>query len=296
MISIDYLCGFANRLFQYSIANIVAKRHGLMLPAFPIEGFPQTYKNVDGIKCDGEPEVVQTPADVYNILNRKVISRPLRVIGLFQKANLYLNNQSDIKERWIRLDSSIHISEYSTMCDLIIHIRRGDYLLHNWGAPFSFYQEAIESSSFNKVCIITDDPRDPFLKRFQKYKPTVICSHYLSDFALLTRAKKLILSPSTFSWWGAFLSNAEKILFPIPQHGIWSPDYGQEVDLTMPSRFTQYKYIRCNEPLRLNAVERIYFERKYLSHKLRNQGITGYCKGHAQSAIKFGRQLLQWNT
>lgn len=296
MITVDYVCGFANRLFQFSIANIIAKHHGLMLPAAPIDGIPQSYQKIDGSKLEGEPEIVESPSDVDNVLDRKIITRPLRINGLFQKASLYLNHRSDIRGRWIKIDSSIQIPEHPAKSDLVIHVRRGDYLLHNWGAPFSFYEEAIESTTIDRVLIVTDDPHDPFLNRFQKYKPSIICSHYLYDFSLLTQANKIIMSPSTFSWWGAFLSSAEEIFFPIPYHGLWSMAHNQQVDLALPSSFTQYKYIRCNEPLRLNAVERIYFERKYLSLKLRNQGITGYCKGHAQSAIKFGRQLLQWNT
>lgn len=294
MIKIDYVCGFANRLFQYCIANILARHHGLMLPASPINGIPQSFQTIAGVKLEGKFENIESPTDVYNILNHKKISRPLRLNGLFQQSSLYLDHQSEIRESWIKLDSSIQSSECCARNDLVIHVRRGDYLLHNWGAPFSFFEAAIESTSFDRMCIVTDDRHDPFLRRFDKYKPSIVCSHYLSDFALLTQAKKIIMSPSTFSWWAAFISYAEEIFFPIPQHGIWSKDYCQEVDLALPPSYPQYKYIECVEPLRLSAIERLYFERKYLLHKLRAQGIVGYFKGHAHSAVKLTSQLMPW--
>jgi hypothetical protein len=296
MISIDYVCGFANRLFQYSIANILSRHHGLYFLAVPINGIPQSYLSIEGLKLDGEPQSVETPSDVRDILKQKIILRPLKINGLFQKASLYLNHRSEIRDTWLKLDSSIPISELSIKCDLVIHVRRGDYLLHNWGAPFSFYLEAIESTTFRKMCIVTDDPFDPFLKRFHKFKPSIVSSSLLSDFALLTQAKKLIISPSTFSWWAAFLSNASEIFFPIPQHGIWSQDFNHKVDLTLPPEYNQYKYIRCSEALSLNAFERIYFEKKFLSLKLQKQGPTGYIMGHARSLIKISRQIRPWNS
>ena len=296
MITIDYVCGFANRLFQYCVANIIADRHTLMVPPSPIDGISRSYQEIAGKKLEGEPELVTSPSDVYNILNRDTILRPLLIRGLFQQSALYLNNQSDIRGSWLKLDSSIQPSEAISTNDLVIHIRRGDYLLHNWGAPFSFYQDAIKSLTFDRILIVTDDPNDPFLNRFHAYRPSIICSHYLNDFALLTRANKIIMSPSTFSWWGAFLSRAEEIFFPIPCHGIWSSDYDQQIDLTLPTGFTEYKYLKCREPLSLNTMERIYFERKYLGLKLRNQGFAGYFKGHARSIIRFGNRLVQWNT
>lgn len=293
MIRIDYVCGFANRLFQYSIANIIAKHHGLLLPASPINGIPHSYKEINGIMLNGDCEVVETPRDVYSVLRRETLTRPLYVRGLFQTSSLYLNHASDIIMKWIKLDSGLKASLFPTRCDLVVHIRRGDYLLHNWGAPYSFYQEAIESTQFDRMYIVTDDQHDPFIERFKKFKPIIVSSYYLNDFVLLTQARKIIMSPSTFSWWGAFLSSADEIFFPIPKHGIWSAEHSESVNLTLPSNYGQYKYIRCTEPLGLSVTERLYFEKKYFSQKLHSQGFPGYLMGHVQSAVKFGRQLLR---
>lgn len=293
MISIEYVCGFANRLFQYSIANIIAKHHGLLLPASPISGIPHSYKEISGIMLNGDPEVIETPSDVDTVLRRKILTRPLYIRGLFQKSSLYLNDASDIITKWIKLDSGLQPSPFATRCDLVVHIRRGDYLLHNWGAPYSFYQEAIESSQFDRMCIVTDDQKDPFIGRFKKFKPIIVSSYYLNDFVLLTQARKIIMSPSTFSWWGAFLSSAEEVFFPIPKNGIWSAESSETVNLTLPSSYSQYRYIKCDDSLRLNTAERLYFEKKYLYLKLQNQGVPRYLMGHIHSALKFGRQLLR---
>lgn len=289
MIKVDYVCGFANRLFQLSIANIIADHHGLMLVESPIEGLPHSYTCVEGIKVDGNPEIVATSADVSDILNRQSIDKPLVLRGLFQKAELYLKYERNIREKWLKLNSNIEATTIVANCDLLIHIRRGDYLLHNWGVPFSYYQNAIDSMKFNQIGIICDDPQDPFLRRFKHYKPLIASSHYLNDFKAIIEAKKIIMSPSTFSWWGAFLSNAEEIVFPIPQQGIWSADYVHDVDLTLPLIYSQYKYLQCIEPLKLNIIERLYFEKKYLRMKIRNQGLLGYLKGNVKSLFMLPR-------
>ncbi|MCS5704699.1 alpha-1,2-fucosyltransferase [Synechococcus sp. FGCU-3] len=293
MIEINYVCGFANRLFQLSIANIIAKHHKLWLQPSPIHGIPHSYHAVEGIKIKAEPKTIATLADVRNILKSETIANPLLIRGLFQQSDLYISDKNKIRDYWLKLDPAFEPDEKASGCDLVVHVRRGDYLLHNWGAPFSYYQEAIESTQFSKMAIITDDPHDPFMRRFERYKPSIVCSHYLNDFACLIKAKKIIMSPSTFSWWGAFLSNAEEIIFPIPLHGIWSPRYREDCDLALPSSLTQYRYIICREPLKLNPIERLYFERKYLGLKIKNQGFAGYLKSHISSAGKLARQYLR---
>lgn len=41
---------------------------------------------------------------------------------------------------------------------------------------------------------------------------------------MMTRANRIVLANSTFSWWGAYLSDAQEIHFPRPVRGFWSPD------------------------------------------------------------------------
>lgn len=38
-------------------------------------------------------------------------------------------------------------------------------------------------------------------------------------FCFLSRARRLVMAHSTFSWWVAFLGNATEVHFPLTQHG-----------------------------------------------------------------------------
>ena len=69
--------------------------------------------------------------------------------------------------------------------------------------------------------LCTDVKNDGFLKYFEKYNPVMCSGNLMEDFNILRSAKKLIMSLSTFSWWGAFLSEAEEIYMPDPDYGVW---------------------------------------------------------------------------
>lgn len=42
-------------------------------------------------------------------------------------------------------------------------------------------------------------------------------------FCFLTRASRLVMAQSTFSWWVAFLGNATEIHFPLANKGVTGP-------------------------------------------------------------------------
>ena len=56
----------------------------------------------------------------------------------------------------------------------------------------------------------------------------------------LKGSPKLIVSQGTYCWWGAFLSNAGRIYFPLTESSIWSPR--SHVDL----RVDEERYVYVN--------------------------------------------------
>jgi hypothetical protein len=42
----------------------------------------------------------------------------------------------------------------------------------------------------------------------------------LEQFALIKSAKKIAISPSTYSWWASFLSDADTVYYPMFKHFI----------------------------------------------------------------------------
>ena len=109
---------------------------------------------------------------------------------------------------------------------VFIHVRRGDYLKTDFVdlSKTTYYQNAIqfiennteENENFH-LYIISDDPEYCKL-HFQflsNYPTTYIKGNKdFEDLYLMSQCKYAIIDNSTFSWWGAYLSNAKIICAP----------------------------------------------------------------------------------
>ena len=100
-----------------------------------------------------------------------------------------------------------------------IHVRRGDYVncdLHYMELD-DYYKRAIayleERSPQSHYYIVSDDI--PYCKQYALFEP--LNKTFVSDmaFSVMTSCKGGICSNSTFSWWGSYLIDREKIvIFP----------------------------------------------------------------------------------
>jgi hypothetical protein len=148
-----------------------------------------------------------------------------------------------------------------------VHVRRADYIGHGWALPFSYYEEAIERAlpTSGRLSIVTDDPGDSFFLRFRKWRPRYHQGSFLQDLSYMTHAPRLVMSASTFSWWPAFLGNAEMVICPVPSFGIWaSEDQQQGIDLIDRSRFI---CLDCPMAYHPNAIEKIYQRARSYRHR-----------------------------
>ena len=129
--------------------------------------------------------------------------------GGFQLKDFLLKFRNEIR-------SSFDL-QYTDSCndDLFIHVRLGDVQNHNPG--LEFYRESIKSLKFNKGFISSDSPTHPMV---QQLIDEFRLSQYTNSDPLETinfakNFKNIITSKGTFSWWIAFLSQAENIIVPI---------------------------------------------------------------------------------
>jgi hypothetical protein len=123
---------------------------------------------------------------------------------------------------------------------VVIHIRLKDYLetgneaLGGKGLnlPFIYYQKAIEQLEFDdntKVMVISDDT-DYVKQNFKLNIPFSIEKNLpIIDFLLMVNANSLIISNSSFSWWGAFLNNKSDLKVIAPKYWL-----GFKVQKTYP--------------------------------------------------------------
>lgn len=120
--------------------------------------------------------------------------------------------------------------------DLVMHFRA---MAEDWNWPWAFrprlaqppaafFRKALAAhrsmvKQRGKVWVVTGNPTHPTAQRILQecegeLLPAVKTQHGrhpMTDFAWLMMARHLVLSPSSFGWWAAFIGAAEEIHFPI---------------------------------------------------------------------------------
>ena len=146
--------------------------------------------------------------------------------GYWQSEFYFLEYASLIRQY---VKSKLISPTLSSKPNLVIHIRLGDMLsvpavLSKHGVlGIEYYLQALTILNPTKeVHIISDSPEllgDNYLHALQFKYPNLefkldIQQIALKDFSLLTFSRQIVVANSTFSWWGAYLSEAETIIAP----------------------------------------------------------------------------------
>lgn len=264
IVQVCYMGALGNQLFQFVLGRILSENLGFSLQAAAIPGFAATA----GF-CINASEPPVEPDEIYQgqviDLNALLLRREPRVIrlqGYFQRYEYFRPYKHHIRTRWLPPLPSVAAAPDAG--DLVMHVRRKDYIAYGWAASFSYYQAALERQDFKRLVLVTDDPQDPFFLRFRSYRPIFYKGNALESFAFMARANKLVISQSSFSWWAAFLSEAESVVMPKPSFGIWAePD----VDLSIDDE-PRFTVLETLDPYRPNRLEKLYIARRSLNRKI----------------------------
>jgi len=141
----------------------------------------------------------------YHDLN--IYNRDLH--GYLQSEKYFANCADYIK--WLFMFDSYPPKPYGEF--IAVHIRRGDYdgkyhaLLNT-----DYYMKALEQMPNIPIIVFSDD-----VKKAVKVLPNAdryICGVPEYDMALMTLADYHVIANSSYSWWGAWLSDSKKIVAP----------------------------------------------------------------------------------
>lgn len=222
MVYINYKGRLGNNIFQYCLGRIIAENL-----KFKLVGKLNDFSNA--IEFDGRSFLNPIESlsghdiDFNNIINNKN-ERKIILNGFFQNINYYLNSKEKINE-WLKINKQYRVPNSK---DLVLHVRGGD--LYNKfphvqypPLPFVYYKNIIESESFDKLYIVTENVSDIIVDKLNKnFKLEIISQSPVEDYFFMLNSKKLVLSVSTLSWWSGWMSLAEKIYFPM--YGLWHPN------------------------------------------------------------------------
>lgn len=126
---------------------------------------------------------------------------------------------------------------------IAVHIRRGDYLkateFHTQLWDTNYYRDALQEMPKKKYLVFCMDRQNPdqdekdrdwcrenlseLLGEYKRdWELAPIHEDEVDDLNLLAQCKWIIGANSSFSFWGAFLGEHEKVVFPAEQH--WFTD------------------------------------------------------------------------
>jgi hypothetical protein len=219
-------------LGQFASGWALAHRSNVPLSAAPIEGFARTagynfgtaaFRPLDA--CSGnEPRI-----DLDACLGHLGGGGDVVINGCPQCYGMMLPMKREIKALLSdsRFPSPIRRPGPD---DLVVHVRPGDYLAPEsaprLARPLEDLLAVIERQSFRRLFIATDEPAHPFIQLLRgEFRCIIGGKNELDDFAMMLCARRLVLAPSMFSWWAAWLGNAQEIHFPA-NRGIFRENSG----------------------------------------------------------------------
>lgn len=142
--------------------------------------------------------------------------------GYFQTEKYFKNIGEEIKGDFEFKDEILEpckeaISQVNNPISL--HIRRTDYITNpnHTSLDLEYYQKALEQ--FDKdspVLVFSDDPEwcdNQKIFSDDRFMIALGNTNYV-DMCLMTLCDRHIIANSSFSWWGAWLSNSKKVIAP----------------------------------------------------------------------------------
>jgi hypothetical protein len=226
-----------NKLFTYGVSKIIADHHGYELnvpnPSYiqrsgNIELFP-FYSN-NGIKIN-EPNYYVSDKSMSDLgidtIIKESINKNTYMDGYFLRYE-YIKNY---KDKLVNLYKSL-IQPQDNQNDVIILLRDSN-VDSTFKLPNDYYLNILNKLKFNNLYISYDhyNKHESLIIELEQYKPILLDLPILELFKTITSKKTIIGCQGTFSFWSCWLSNADKIYWPITKIGANSIDWS--VNLTV---------------------------------------------------------------
>lgn len=155
------------------------------------------------------------------------------IIGYFQSEKYFIDYRQDLlKEFEFKTEiknTANTIRQIGKKLAVSLHIRLGDYLNLTDKHPIctmEYYREALNHIPDNAFLFIISDDNEKAAELFKDFKrPFCIpdTKNQNVDMCLMTMCDYHIIANSSFSWWGAWLSESKQVIAPSKWFGE-SPD------------------------------------------------------------------------
>lgn len=169
-------------------------------------------------------------------LEKKIISKSrfaLNLNGYYQHQSFYADVKNEILEMLAKQIYGLDFKKTKLQNRTLIHIRRGDYLHHpGWTINKEYYLNVLKKydpERLDPVCIVSNEDlavdafenyciklgykitKLPHLKDNKEIQNKNISGNFISnatrDFLAISQSKRVIMSNTTFAWWGVSLGD-----------------------------------------------------------------------------------------
>jgi hypothetical protein len=220
---------FGNQMFQYAALRGIAahNEYDFCVPASSNSGNVYEHQlfipfNLDINVNEIDGQYIQDDLFCFNEGIFDHCPDNISLIGYFQSEKYFHHIKKEIKKDFIFKDNIFDacketINKFKNPISL--HIRRTDYLTnpnHNT-LSLEYYEEALKKfDSSREVVIFSDDPEwceNQELFNSDRFLISKGQDAY-HDMCLMTLCDDHIIANSSFSWWGAWLSENNKVVAP----------------------------------------------------------------------------------
>lgn len=220
-VKINYKGRCGNNIFQYVTARIFAEKNNLNL---------SNTLNCDILKINQNNNFSNQPTNRTVFLrNNNFVNDDLPFYGIdveyilddFFQNCVYINKHKDLVKNFFKLPEVKKNNR-----DIVLSIRLDDKVHSNnrsnpetWDNAEivhpDYYKKILETETYEKIYIVVDklkyDWEYKYMSNFINYNPIIINGTSHDDFHFIRSFNKIVTSTSTYSYWAAFLSEAEKI-------------------------------------------------------------------------------------
>ena len=219
--------GLGNKLFTYAFARILSDELDLNI-SVPLNSFVERgnviksfpYGDVTSKRTIMSPNTYVSDRSVYNIGLTKTLENcrdsHVAIDGYFLKYGYIKAHKRMIKEMYSDLVSPTQKE------NTVLVMFRHPNVDPKFALPDEYYLDVIKKLSFDKLYLSYDtyDKHKTIVEELKTlYNTEVIDLTVLDMMKAITEHKTLVCAQGTYAFWAAFLSNADKIYFPITLEG-----------------------------------------------------------------------------
>ena len=225
-----------NQMFKYAALRGIADKNNLsfVIPSKQSAGkVADEYQVIDSFNIN---------AEISDFVNQETISEAsfafdeelfnncpdnVNLNGGFQSYKYFEHIADEIREEFkFKKEYNVPPGDY-----VAVHVRRGDYAKdpnHHPMLKAEYYEAAMEHFPGKRMVVVSDDFRWCIEQEVFHRAQIFVGTSNLHDLYLMTKASGHIIANSTFSWWGAWLAESEKVIAPKN----WFGSALKELDLT----------------------------------------------------------------